>query len=103
MHAQQIQTAIVLLLCLATVAAYVAPGIVSLASALRKPEETAFLLLALAAALYAYPSSAAKSGGGETNPPPISVKQPTGRINLFYHDLSGRLVPFDARIKEVTP
>lgn len=59
-----------------------------------------FMLLAISAALYAFPSSASKGG---TNPPPAATSSAVGRIRLYHVDADGRLVPLDARIREVTP
>ena len=61
----------------------------------RAGETTLFILLALAAACYAFPSSADK--GGPTNPP-ATVR---GVIRLYHEDATGRLVPLDAKIKEM--
>jgi hypothetical protein len=63
---------------------------------------TLFVCLVLIACVYAYPSSASK-GGGETNPPPVEVSAPAGRINLYHEDATGRLVPIGADIREVQP
>lgn len=60
-----------------------------------------FVLLAVSAAFYAFPSSASKSG--DTNLPPVSPSSPAGRIRLLHADGTGRLVPLDARIREVQP
>ena len=37
------------------------------------------------------------------DPPPPAAPVRSGRISLYYEDATGRLVPLDARIKEVTP
>lgn len=63
--------------------------------------ETLFLLAAIAAAAWSSPSSASKSG--PTNEPPPAASAPAGRINLFYEDASGRLVPLGADIREAPP
>lgn len=59
---------------------------------------TLFVLLVLAGAFYAFPSSASKGGG--TNTPPPAVAHPVKQINLYYQDATGRLFPLGARIKE---
>ena len=93
-------TALVLLLWTAACAAWCLPRLASGAAALRKPEATLWLLLALLAALYAFPSSAQKS----TNPPPPAAAPPErGVIRLYRDDGTGRLVPLDAEILEVSP
>ena len=58
----------------------------------------AFALIALAAAVYAFPSSADK---GEPPPPPPTPK--AGVIRLYYHAADGRLVPFDAPVRRAAP
>lgn len=100
MHAYHFQLAVVLLLYLATFAAYALPATLSAAArTLRRPglDATLFLLLSLLAALYAYPLRAEKGGGGPTNPPPRGV------IRIYHLDASGRLVPLGASIQEVKP
>lgn len=68
----------------------------------RDPAARLLIALALAACLYAFPSSADK-GGGETNVPPAAPSAPAGRIRLFHENASGRLVPLGAEIREVLP
>lgn len=36
-------------------------------------------------------------------PPPPAAPVRTGRISLYHEDATGRLVPLDARIREVAP
>ena len=57
--------------------------------------------MAAAAAVYAFPSSAEK--GGPPDPPPVKPSAPVGVIRLYYHAPDGRLVPFDAPVREVRP
>jgi len=40
---------------------------------------------------------------GTTNPPPVTPSAPAWTIRLYYHTPDGRLVPFDAPIREVHP
>jgi hypothetical protein len=67
----------------------------------RSDAATAFILLAIAAAVYAFPSRAEK--GGPTNPPPPAIIQPEGVIRLYHEDASGRLVPLGAQIRKANP
>lgn len=62
-------------------------------------EATLFVLAVIWIASWAFPSSADKGGGGETNNPPVSAAAPEGKIRIFYTDANGHLVPF-AEIKE---
>ena len=42
-------------------------------------------------------------GGAKTNQPPVIPPAPVKVIRLYYEDASGKLFPFDARLKEVQP
>lgn len=66
----------------------------------RSSHVTLFCLMALAAAFYAFPSSADKGTPPDTNPPPATVR---GVIRLYHQDAAGRLVPLGAEIKEARP
>jgi hypothetical protein len=102
---QKAQTLILIALWAAPLLAFTLPRLAAALSALwrsRSPSAAAFALLALAACLYAYPSSADK-GGGETNVPPAAPSAPAGQIRLYREDASGRLVPLGAGIREVRP
>lgn len=90
-------------LWLIVILGYALPPLVKSASDLMRRESdsgltTFFLILALAGAFYAFPSSASK-GGGTNTPPPVAAA-PVKRINLYYQDATGRLVPLGARIME---
>ncbi len=88
---------LVIVLWLIPLAVWMFPRIISTARrALHGRGGYAFALLAVAAAVYAFPSSAAKS---TTNPPPAAPSAPSGVIRLYYHAPDGRLVPFDAPIR----
>lgn len=90
---------LVIMLWLLPLAAWALPGILAAARrALRARDGYTFALLAIAAAVYAFPSSADK---GEPPPPPPTPK--AGVIRLYYHAADGRLVPFDAPVREVQP
>ena len=92
-----IMHALVIILWLLPLAAWTLPRITaSVRRALHGRGGYAFALLAVAAAVYAFPSSAAKS---TTNPPPAAPSAPSGVIRLYYHAPDGRLVPFDAPIR----
>ncbi|HRR34007.1 MAG TPA: hypothetical protein P5026_07915 [Kiritimatiellia bacterium] len=86
---------IVILIWLPYLLVRFAPGLYCTA---RDPFVYAFALLVLAAAFYAFPSSASKSG--PTNPPPSAVK---GVIRLYCHTPDGRMVPFESPVREVNP
>lgn len=93
--------ALVIILWLMPLAAWALPRIRDASRrAIRTRDGFAFALLAAAAAVYAFPSSAVKS---TTNPPPSAPSAPSGVIRLYYHALDGRLVPFDAPVREVQP
>jgi len=88
---------LVIVLWLIPLAVWMFPRIISTARrALRGRDSYAIAILAMAAAVYAYPSIASK---GTTNPPPVTPSAPAGRIRLYYHAPDGRLVPFDAPIR----
>ncbi len=88
---------LVIILWLIPLAAWALPGIIASARrALIGRDGYAIAILAMAAAVYAYPSSADK---GTTNPPPVTPAAPSGVIRLYYHTPDGRLVPFDAPIR----
>lgn len=90
--------ALVITLWLLPVAAWALPRMISAARrTLRGRDGYAIAILATAAAVYAYPSSASK--GSTTNPPPVTPSAPSGVIRLYYHAPDGRLVPFDAPIR----
>lgn len=87
---------LVIVLWLIPLAVWMFPRIISAARrALSGRAGYVFALLAIAAAVYAFPSSADK--GGPPPPPPPSQK--AGVIRLYYHAADGRLVPFDAPIR----
>ena len=96
MTAKTIELALVFSMLAVTAAAWILPAVVSALESLRGPEKTAFILLALAAAFYAHPSSAEKSG--PTNPPPAAAA-PAGRISLYVAGPDGRLIPLGAGIR----
>lgn len=90
--------ALVIALWLLPLAAWALPRMLASARrALHGRGGYAFALLAVAAAVYAFPSSASK--GSTTNPPPVKPSAPVGVIRLYYHAPDGRLVPFDAPIR----
>lgn len=45
----------------------------------------------------------AEKGGGGTNTPPAVVSESVKRINLYYQDATGRLIPIGARIERIAP
>lgn len=94
--------ALVIILYLVPIAAWATPRMIaSTRRAMRGRDSYAFAILAMAASVYAFPSSASKSG--PTNPPPVTPSAPSGVIRLYYHAPDGRLVPFDAPVREVRP
>lgn len=93
---------IVMLLILANVAVRLAPAAYALASGLcreRGLEFWLFLILAIAAALYAFPSRAQK-GGPCTNGP---CAMPPPQVLPLWRAPDGRLYPVGPRIMEVQP
>ena len=59
-------------------------------------------LFAIVAAILAL-GAATLYGGAKTNQPPVIPNAPVKVIRIFYEDASGKLFPFDARLKEVQP
>ena len=95
---------LVIALWCAPVLAFALPRLAASLERLRRAggEGTAFVLLIIAACVYAVPSAASK--GGTNEPPPVeSPYVPSGRIMLYVEDASGRLVPLGADIREVAP
>ena len=90
---------LVIVLWLIPLAVWMFPRIISAARrVLTARDGYTFALLAIAAAVYAFPSSADK---GEPPPPPPTPK--AGVIRLYYHAADGRLVPFDAPVRRAAP
>ncbi|HRR34737.1 MAG TPA: hypothetical protein P5026_11595 [Kiritimatiellia bacterium] len=90
---------LVIILWLLPFAAWLLPRMIATArQALQSRDGYAIAILAMAAAVYAYPSSADKG-----NPPPVTPSAKTGVIRLYHHAPDGRLVPLSATIREVQP
>lgn len=98
---------VLIILYAAPLIALLSPGIINACGDVWRstgPSAALFILLALAAAFYAFPSSASKSGGGETNPPnPVVIGEPHGVINLYFQDSTGRLFPIGPNKMEFIP
>ena len=97
--------ALVIILWLVPLAVWALPRMCSGARRiLRSRDGFALALLAVAAIIYAYPSSASKSNPPEPPEPPKppAVESRKGVIRLYYHAADGRLVPFDAPIRKET-
>lgn len=93
---------IVMALILLNVAVRLAPAAYALASGLwreRGVEFYVFLALALAAALYAFPSRAQKGGGGPCTNGPCALPPP--QVLPLWRAPDGRLYPVGPRIMEV--
>lgn len=97
--------AVPVILWIVVLLAFAGPSLWRTLSALWRtagPGPSVFVLAALAAAFYAYPSSADK-GGGTTNPPAVTVPVPAYTIRLIFEDGTMRLFPLGAPIREVRP
>jgi len=101
MQISPIWIAVVVLLWSIPLAAYAIPAVMrDVAGVCRSRGDmaTLFILLALAAAIYAFPSQAEKGGG--TNVPPATVEGPTKTIRLYYTGSNGHLVPLGAEMRK---
>lgn len=94
--------AIILFLYLLPVLAVWLPSITRSLDAFWRRNSTGVVILVAALAFYLTANvgrAIAAKGGGTNTPPPVAVAPSTKRINLFYQDATGRLVPLGATIK----
>jgi len=96
--------AVVVCLWLLVLLAFAGPSLArSLAAACRRLRSQGWGAVALAALALAAATLYGGSKGGGTNEPPVTPSAPVKVIRLYYESASGKLYPFDAKMREVVP
>ena len=99
-------TAIVCALYALALLSWLVPAIIEVCGAMmreRGSRATLFVLLSVAGALCAFPSSAEKGGGPTNTPPAVTGGTPSGNIYLYFESPGARLWPIGPEIRRVDP